>query len=524
MLMRIASLTRAMLCALDRPAGVSVPGRPRGVALLIALVTIAILAAAVVQFSYDSRVNLSIASNERDRLKSYFFARSAVNISTLLLTFQFALQNESTETEDDMGKLIGRAMRRSNFQMYQYVDLLLAPFSSGSLDSPIGGLDLAASGMSGVGGFTGEMSVKIVPEDGRLDVNRFAKETISEADLVQLCSMVLDPQYDAIFEEKDEFGDLLDRGAVLQFLVDYIDRNEEAISLRDDCTILGASGDEGRPYDRADNGIRPRNAMLTHVQELHQTHGVTESFMRAFADQMTVYRVGKPNINVAAAPVFYSVLCQHVQLPGNTASDGRKINYCARDPQVAMQVLWLAMALDGVRTFFENPMTVLLAYVGSSNSRLLPSAKKGQPVAFLSVSQLPSYIKDFKADPVLMAEFLGYSSVYQQLVAIDPSMAIDPVAPVLPAWSVDFSRSQLMRAVSTKTPKIYRIFATGIYGTTESTIEAVVDFEKTVRRFPGEKALEEQESDPQLLKEFKQLRKTQMAEAPKGRFLYWRQR
>ena len=111
----------------------------------MALVTIAILAAAVVQFTYDSRVQLAIASNERDRLKSYFLARSSLNLSTLLLEFQFALQSESSETEDDMGQLIGRAMRRSNFQMYQYVDLLLAPFSSGSIDSPIGGLDLASA-------------------------------------------------------------------------------------------------------------------------------------------------------------------------------------------------------------------------------------------------------------------------------------------------------------------------------------------------------------------------------------------
>lgn len=519
----LAYITKSTLDRLDRP--VVAPRRERGVALLLSLVTITILSAAVVEFAYQNRVNLALASNERDQLKAYFLARSAVNISKLLLAFQFALSDESTETEDDMGRLIGRAMRRSNFQMYQYIDLMMGPFNSGKVESPIGGISLSETGIEGFGDFTGEMSVRVVPEEGRFDVNAFAKLELDEGDLHQMCAMLLDAQYDDIFEQKSADGELLDRATVLQRIIDYVDPNEQAIALRDDCTVEGSAGDELRPYDMLDSrrGIRPPNRKITHLDELYKVAGVTPAFMDAFADQLTVYPVGKPNVNVAQAPVFYSVLCRNVQQDGNNNKNQPVIDLCARDPNVGLQVLYFALALDGVRAFFENPLSVLLAYVGTTESKLLPSAKKGQPVAFLSVSQFPNYVNDFRGSAVLMAQFIQYSPLYQRMVLTNPAMAVDPLAPQFPPWTVNFDKSGLMRSVSVSTPKIYRMYATGTYGTTEATIEAVIDFEKTVRRMPNEKVLEAQEADAERLAELKAELTALREEMPKGRWLYWRE-
>lgn len=521
----LADITRAALDRLDRPA-FGAPGTPRrsdrGVALLLSLVTIAILSAAVVEYTYQNRVNLALATNERDQLKAYFLARSAVNISKLLLSFQFALSDESRATEDDMGQLIGRAMRRSNFQMYQYIDLMMGPFNSGKIESPIGGISLADTGVEGFGDFTGEMEVKVVPEEGRFDVNAFAKSELDEGDLSQMCAMLLDAQYDPIFEVKDADGELLDRATVLQRIIDFLDPNEEAIVLRDDCTVQGSAGDELSPYDKLDSRrrIRPPNRKITHINELYKVAGVTAEFMNAFANQLTVYPVGKPNVNVAQAPVFYSVLCRNLE---STGGNGGVLDMCLRDPTIALQVLYFALALDGVRAFFENPLSVLLAYVGTSESQLLPSAKKGQPVAFLSVSQFPNYVNDFKNSPVLMAQFIQYSPLYQQLVMANPQMLIDPLKPQFPAWTVNFDKSGLMKSVSVDTPKIYRITATGKYGTSEAKIEAVIDFDKTVRRLPDERSLEATEDDPEALRELKAALETQRGEMPRGRWLYWRE-
>lgn len=520
----LADITKRVLEALDRPVEHVPLKERRGVALLLSLVTISILSAAVVEFSYQNRVNLALASNERDQLKAYFLARSAVNISKLLLSFQFALSDEARETEDDMGRLIGRAMRRSNFQMYQYIDLMMGPFNSGKIESPIGGISLDDTGVEGFGDFTGEMSVDVVPEEGKFDVNSFAKAKLDESDLRQMCSMIMDPQYDPIFEQKDADGVLLDRATVLQRIIDYVDPNEESIVLRDDCTVQGSSGDEMGPYDKIDSRrrVKPPNRKITHMDELYKVAGVTEPFIQAFGNQLTVYPVGKPNVNVAQAPIIYAILCQNVQVGGKTPEAGA-LDLCARDPTIGLQVLWFALALDGVRAFFENPMSVLLAYVGSTESKLLPSAKKGQPVAFLSVSQFPNYLNDFKSSPQLMAQFVQYSPLYQQLAVTNPQMAIDPLNPQFPAWTIGFDKPGLMKSISVDTPKIYRIYATGTYGTTETTIEAVIDFDKPIRRMPDEKALEALGTGEDRLAELKESLETQLATMPKGRWLYWRE-
>ena len=66
----------------------SAPVQQRGVALILVLTTIAILTSIGVDFSYSSRVSLKLAENLRDETRAYYMARSAVNLSRLLLHFQ----------------------------------------------------------------------------------------------------------------------------------------------------------------------------------------------------------------------------------------------------------------------------------------------------------------------------------------------------------------------------------------------------------------------------------------------------
>lgn len=527
----LAKVTYNILKALDRDVhdGQRADQKhPRGVAILIALVTIALMSAVVVEFTYSTRVNLATASNTRDKLKSYYLAKSAINISSLMISFQFALQNETKNTNDDMGRLINRAIRRSNFQMYQYVDLLMQPFNSGKVQTPVGGVDLKETGVEGFGNINGEFEANIVPESGRITLNDFDRKQIQEKYISPLCALMVDQRYDPIFELKDDNGELMSRQAIIGNIADYIDPNTESLRVTSECTIEGSGGDENRSYDKQSPGRRgtanrPRNAKMTHIEEMYQVHGVTQAFMEQFGDQFTVYNVGKPNVNVATTPIFYSVLCNNVELQGAGRQDVSGFNLCSRDPTIALQVLWLSMALDGVRQFFDDPLSVLLAYVGSKESKLLPSAKKGQPVAFLSLSQLPAYIRDFQQNPALMAQFLQYSPTYQQLILTNPAAAVDPIAPQFPQWTVQFKRSGLVRDVSTKTPSIYRIKGIGRYGTTETVIETVIDFAKTNRRLPDEQQLAEQETDSEDLKNLKEALKQTRQNMPRGRILYWRE-
>lgn len=527
----LACVTRRVLDAVDRPAGGlfrrdrRAQSRPRGIALMLTLITITILSAAVVEYAYSTRVNVNLSVNSADKLRSYYLARSAVNLSRLLVSFQFALQSESTEAgrgqdSNDMAQLISRAVRRSNFQLYQYVPLLMQTFSSGKLQSPVGGVNLTGWGVEGFGEFAGDFTVEISPEEGRVNLNQFAVDEINEKDLQELCSMIVDPSYDTIFEQKDKNGETLDRARVLGRIVDFIDLNSTATELTAECTIRGQGGDELRPYDGDRNSVKPRDAKLTHVAELYQVPGVTEAFMRAFGEQFTVYPVGRPNLNVATLPIFYSVLCRNLTVPQGSG-DVSAFGLCTRSPQIQTEVLLMAMALDGIREFFSDPMSVLMAYVGGTESSLLPSASKGQTVAFLSVSQLPQFIEDLKKDPALMAQFLTYSPAYHQMAAKNPQMQIDPVNPQFPKWTVEYDRTGLMRSVSSHTPTIYRMKAIGNYGSSRTEIDTVVDFGKSVRRLPAEELLTEDVDDDEQSKEIKEALRELRETIPKGRVLYW---
>ncbi len=526
MLRRIGKITQGTLRVMDRPVETPFDDRPRGIALILALVTIVILSTAVVEFTYSTRVNTAMATNERDYLKSYYLAKSGVNLSQLLLSFQYALQEESRDTEDDMGQMIGRAMRRSNFQLYQYIDLLMGPFNSGAVEIPLASVDLSGMGVGGFGEFTGRFDVDVEPEEGRVNLNDFARVEVRETDLVEFCSMIVDERYDRIFEEQDQFGDLMDRRAVTANIIDFIDLNFEATRLTNDCTIESRGGDEMRPYARADgHEIEPRNARLTHVEELHRVHGVSEHFMDAFGDAFTVYDVGRPNLNVATAPVFYSVLCRNIELEGQEVDEGEHL--CSSFPEVSTQVMFFAMALEGIQQFFDDPLAVMLAYAGSDESKLLPSAKVGQPVAFLSVSQLPAFLEDLMSEPdgpMLMARFLPHSPSYQEMIRERPELAVDPINPNLPRWTVSFNRSGLMRSVTTRTPRVFRIRSTGTYGTSSAEIETVVDYGKTIRRLPQEEQLldEIQDDESEEAEAMREALRQEREEMPNGRVLYWR--
>src|SRR5204863_9773327 len=80
----------------------SAPVHHRGVALILVLTTLAILTAVGVDFSYSSRVSLKLAENLRDETRAEFMAKSAINLSRLLLHFQKQL--------DQMGGQLGSVL------------------------------------------------------------------------------------------------------------------------------------------------------------------------------------------------------------------------------------------------------------------------------------------------------------------------------------------------------------------------------------------------------------------------------
>src|SRR5690606_34093352 len=79
----------------DRARGTSTLGKggKRGMALLMVITTVAVLASVVVEFAYSTHVDLRLAANARDALRAEYLARSATTFARLVLNWQNQLQN-----------------------------------------------------------------------------------------------------------------------------------------------------------------------------------------------------------------------------------------------------------------------------------------------------------------------------------------------------------------------------------------------------------------------------------------------
>src|SRR6186713_1541770 len=60
----------------------------RGVALIIAVISITLLTVVATEFAYNTRVDLQLAANQRDEVRAYYMARSGLSLGRLLLRFQ----------------------------------------------------------------------------------------------------------------------------------------------------------------------------------------------------------------------------------------------------------------------------------------------------------------------------------------------------------------------------------------------------------------------------------------------------
>ena len=451
------ALGRAALWAVDRMRD-PMPKGNKGIAILIAMATVAILSLSITEFAYQTRVNVFIAANSRDDLKAYYLAKSGMNIGVVILAFQFELERDP---------LIGRFMKRSNFQLYPLMSIFLSPFNSGKLETPIGGLDLEG-GATGFGGFHGNFDVAIEPEEGKINLNSFGAGANNQALLTQLCLMMAGEQNDDLFDtDLGSTGQKIRREQLVANIVDWVDSDEQRTLLNEFCVSEGSSsGSEDTPYARADAKYEVKNAKLTTIDELRMVDGVSDAFMARFAESFTVYPVNKVNLNLANFFVIQSLLCSHVAGTNQTT-------WPCRDPNVQTQVTYIALALDGLRQFFSNPLNLLFYYMNTENPPVvIEGAKKGQTVAYVNKRQLIRYIRAFKSSPEILGQFIAYSPTAQAMLGAN----IQQLALAMPQVIIDFNERNLLRGVTVDSPKVFKIISKGQYGDAQKTLVSVVDF------------------------------------------------
>ncbi len=307
----------------------------RGAALLLVLTTIAILTAVGVDLAYNTRVSLQIAANARDELRATYLAKSAVNLSRLVIHFQQQLdQTAGTLTAGVQGG--APAGPQLAFRLWEVV-----PIDSGSTAMFLGGPARLESSDRGeaasslrppgaekapaqparpdggspdipfaeavssrdFGDYDGAFQAKIEDEDRKIDVSQLAAlpgSGLPGAQWLRLSQLIKDPKYDFLFDRDDEYGNRFSRSDVIIDLKDWVDEDEVTSSLTGNPAMpfAQAFGDENFPYDKGDDRYKAKNERFDSLDELYMVGGIGDAFMAAFGDKLTVYLDKNATINV----------------------------------------------------------------------------------------------------------------------------------------------------------------------------------------------------------------------------------
>lgn len=268
----------------------SAPARPRarrlaahrGAALLVVIVSIAILTAIAVDLAYSTRVSLLTAANARDELRAQYLARSAVQLSRLVLKFQQQLDGPAAALAGQAG--IPRV------QLWN-----LVPVSNAFTDGLFGG---EREGAAPAGNFTAKL------EDEGRKVNMQMDglgQTQTSAQIVAFLQLVGDPRWDPLFDREDANGQRTTRTDLACNLRDWTNDKAvgTAISLTGGTPVFeDGFGDKNAPYSRGDDPYKAKSARFDSLDELYLVAGIDDDFMDAFRDRLTVYLPVSANRNV----------------------------------------------------------------------------------------------------------------------------------------------------------------------------------------------------------------------------------
>ncbi len=326
----------------------------RGAALLVAISAIAILTAVAVDLAYNTRVSLQMAANARDELRATYLAKSSLALSRLVLNFQQRLDaatgntaatgaqagasgasstTSTTATTTTSGAGAGGGLLSSlgglhiSLRLWELVpvDSTMASLFLGkggqagparpSLASAPAPGSAAADGGAPPPGAAGEQEgvrrafgdaqgsfhATIEDEERKVNLRQFAGLAYQQfGQALRLAQLVKDPRWDFLFDEDDANGLRVGRKETFGAIKDWEDEDETGDVFTGDPLkpFENGYGDENALYDRLPERYKAKNAPFDSLDEVYEVAGITDAFMAAFGDKLTVYPDASAAINV----------------------------------------------------------------------------------------------------------------------------------------------------------------------------------------------------------------------------------
>jgi general secretion pathway protein K len=378
-----------------RPDSASAPRRrharrrERGVALVMVLGAISIMIVMLAEFQDDASAEFAAATSTRDSVQAEYFARSAVNLSRLLIAAEPTMRQAIAP--------IMALMKRTAPQLpiWLYADRLLGAFNDKESSQDFANLsllDLSQGKNLGLKG--GRFEVVIVDEDSKIDVNMGASNEIAHIRLArELMGRMAPLQYDPLFSRRDSSGNTTDRLTTCAALIDWADSDEQLYSCDITSTPSSNAAEDGQ-YQLLPKPYRRKNAPYDSLEELHMVRGVDDDFWATFVDpqptdptkrEMTVWGQGAVNINTANAATLLAIVC-------SGAVQGTELCTDPAQMQLFLTGVVMAQAVSMGAPIFGAPGEFIATMKGQGLLGPMLTAIGMKPVKFSSESDFAKSI------------------------------------------------------------------------------------------------------------------------------------
>lgn len=268
-----------------RPARLSKPSEilksERGVALMIALFAMMLLTFIAIEVSYDTTVDYVVASQQVNRIRAHYAAKSGLELSLLrIMLYKQVLASVGSSLPD-----------KSMLDPIWSFPFMWPPVVA---DKKIKMTEVERGMIKDVvkdSLMTASFATTITPEGAKLDINDLGSNVkgLKNSMIQQLVKV-----FKSEVEHNEAFADKYSGyrfEELVNNIADYIDEDKDSLN----------GGDESAPYrDLEDKEIEmPPNRGLRTVDELHQVAGMNEDFYKVLAPKVTVFGTKGVNVNYA---------------------------------------------------------------------------------------------------------------------------------------------------------------------------------------------------------------------------------
>lgn len=352
--------------------------RQRGAALIMVLGSLTILAVMLSEFQDEMSTEFASAMSDRDALKAEYAARSAVNLSRLLI----AAEPTVRQAAGFLLAALGEKGKAPQIPIWEFSTQILGAFNDEMGAQSFSSLGLDASQGDGLGLDGAGFELRIVDEDSKIGLNNAGRSSFGARDVGrQLMGLIGGPQYDPLFEGRDASGDYSNRFDICSAIIDWVDANQD-IENCDSTSQATSMGTEDSFYRNLSTPYQRKNAAFDSLEELRLVRGVGDDFWATFIEPnpdeprdrpVSVWSQGKININTTSPRTLLSYVCAWAVPDTQLCNDPT-----GELPSAFLTTLAMAQGMFSGIPIFRSPRQLREALEG-----------KGEMASFLETAGLP---------------------------------------------------------------------------------------------------------------------------------------